>query len=348
MTRYVIIGAGAIGGAIGGRLVLAGRSVVLVARGEHQRVMAAEGLRLRTPDEDVRLVVDAPASPDEVRLTTDDVLIVATKSHQLEDALAVWADQPVHDPADPTVVRGYAGDLLPVFVALNGVAGEERALRWFARVYGVCVWSPAVHLVPGEVIIRATPRSGVLHLGRHPAQLHGADDAPLLDTVAADLTAATFGVARPDDVMAWKYNKLLQNLNNVFTALVAPGERSELVEATRQEGREVLAAAGIAVVSDEVERRHREDSFTVVDVPGTEPGLKGSTWQSLARGTGNLETDHLNGEIVRIAHGIGRTAPLNAALARLARRAVAEGWPPGMLSAADLAAAVAADGRIGR
>lgn len=369
MTRYVIIGAGAIGGALGGRLVQHGRSAVLVARGEHQRVMAERGLRLRTPDNDVVLEVDAPASPADVRLTTDDVLVLATKTHQAEAALIAWADQPVHDARSsegvsssldgrfdaPDSVRGTAGELLPLLVALNGVAAEPIALRWFARVYGVCVWSPAVHLVPGEVIVRATPRSGVLHVGRYPAALRDDADDALLARVAADWTAATFKVALPDDVMPWKYNKLLQNLNNVFMALLGPGARGDLVDAVRDEGRQVLDAAGIPYTADEVERRHREDSFTVVDVAGTDRGLGGSTWQSLARGTGNLETDYLNGEIVRIAHGLGRPAPLNTALTRLARRAAVEGWPPGRLTLADLAAEMEAArspeeavGRIGR
>jgi len=344
----VIIGAGAIGGALGGRLVQHGIPTVLVARGEHQQVMAERGLRLRTPEEDLTLTVDAPVSPGEVRLTTDDVLVLATKTHQAEAALAIWADQPVHDLAEPDTVRGSAGDLLPILLALNGVAAETMALRWFARVYGVCVWSPAVHLVPGEVIIRATPRSGVLHVGRVPATLTTDEDRDLLARVAADWTTAGFKVERPDDVMPWKWNKLLQNLNNVLAALLGPGESRDLAEQIRDEARDVLAAAGITWTADEVERRHREDSFTVVDVSGTETGLGGSTWQSLARGTGNLETDYLNGEITRIAHASGGSAPLNTALVRMAHRAAAEGWAPGSLSAADVTAAMAGVDGIGR
>jgi 2-dehydropantoate 2-reductase len=72
-------------------------------------------------------------------------------------------------------------------------------------------------------------------------------------------------------------------------------------------------------------------------VPGVPESVGGSTWQSLTRGTGNVETDYLNGEIVAIAHRIGRDAPLNATLARLARQASASGARPGDISADDLA-----------
>ena len=48
--------------------------------------------------------------------------------------------------------------------------------------------------------------------------------------------------------------------------------------------------------------------------------LGGSTWQSLTRGTGNVETDYLNGELVRIARRIGQDAPINATMAALVRQ----------------------------
>jgi 2-dehydropantoate 2-reductase len=57
----------------------------------------------------------------------------------------------------------------------------------------------------------------------------------------------------------------------------------------------------------------------------------------LHRGTGNIETDYLNGEIVMLAHQIGMQAPINERLAILARRAAASGAKPGDLSAQQLA-----------
>lgn len=41
MTRYIIIGAGAVGGTIGARLFEAGHDVVLVARGAHSHAIPA-------------------------------------------------------------------------------------------------------------------------------------------------------------------------------------------------------------------------------------------------------------------------------------------------------------------
>ena len=96
------------------------------------------------------------------------MLVFTTKTQQLDAALQEWVDQPVHGPDG---VVGTAGDLLPALTALNGVAAEEKALRYFRRVFGVCVWLPAVHLEPGEVIVRSWPVVGQFHIGRWPAQL---------------------------------------------------------------------------------------------------------------------------------------------------------------------------------
>ncbi len=351
--RYVVIGAGAIGGAIGTRLHQSGRAAVLVARGPHLQALREHGMRLRAPGEDVRVPVSVVGSPVEVTLSEQDVLVFATKAHQVTDALRTWADVEVR--AGDRVV-GTAGSLLPVLTALNGVAAESMALRYFRRVYGVCVWMPAVHLVPGEVIIRGAPRSGMLHLGAVPPQRRSEDpegsenpegyegsdsDAEVLRRVSADLTRAGFDVPLPPDVMPWKYRKLISNLGNVVQALVGPepgNQWADLTNALEQEARHVLDLAEIEVTPDGQERAARRAGFTMRSVAGVPDDVGGSTWQSLRRGTGNVETDYLNGEIVKIAHRAGAQAPLNARLASLARRAAQAGAGPGSLTRAQLAA----------
>jgi 2-dehydropantoate 2-reductase len=339
MSRYVIVGAGAIGGALGGMLTRAGREAVLVARGEHAAALSGQGLRLRTPDEDVLLAVRAATEPGEVRLDVDDVLVMATKCHQVEAALTQWVDAPVH--RDGRVV-GTAGELLPVCTALNGVAAEERAARYFRTVVGVCVWVPAVHLVPGEVLLRAARPSGVFHIGRYP-RASGADgEAGLLARIRADWTGAGFQVLAHDDVMRWKYRKLVDNLANCVQAMLGPHEdRAPIVAAARAEARAVLDRVGVGVTSDEEEAAVRAGGFAAVPVPGEPSELGGSSWQSLARGTGNIESDYLNGEIALIARRHGFDAPVNATLATLARAAAAAGRRPGEVGAEMVRAALA-------
>lgn len=332
MTRYVVVGAGAIGGTIGGQLTRAGRDAVLLARGDHLAALRGDGLRLRTPDEDRAVPVTAVGGPDELTLTPDDVVVITVKTHQLSELLPVWADAPVVRDGRPI---GTAGDLLPILVAMNGVAAERMALRYAARVYAVCVWMPAVHLTPGEVIVRATPRPGMFHIGA--AAGRGSDDE-LLRTIRADWEAADFAVRLPADVMAWKYRKLLSNLGNAVQALVGSnGDSRPIADTVEAEGRAVLDAAGVAYTGDEEEEAARAATSPVRPVPGVPADLGGSTWQSLSRGATRLESDYLNGEIVLLARQHGLHAPLNARVAAAARAAARKGARPGDISAAQLA-----------
>lgn len=333
--RYVVIGAGAIGAGIGGLLADSGAAVLLVARGEHLAVMREAGLTVRLPDGVLTCRPAVAGSPDEVELRSDDVLVLTTKTHQAASALAAWADAPVH--ADGVVI-GRAGERLPVLTVLNGVASEEIALRWFARVYGVCVWMPAVLAAPGEVVVRCAPTRAILHAARYPAALADDGDATFLGHLAQEWGRAGIQVPTPGDVMPWKYRKLLGNLGNAVQALLGDGGSGEdVTEAARLEAREVYDAAGIVVNSDDEERGSREH-LNVAPVPGAPERMGGSTWQSLQRGTGSAETDYLNGEIVAIAHRLGRTAPVNAALTALMRQAAAGGAKPGAMTPDELRA----------
>jgi 2-dehydropantoate 2-reductase len=104
------------------------------------------------------------------------------------------------------------------------------------------------------------------------------------------------------------------------------------------EARRVLDAAGIAYIGDEEEAAARAVGFRLKPVAGVDDQfVGGSTWQSLQRGTGNIETDYLNGEVVMIAHRIGMEAPINEQLAILARQAAVASAKPGDISVEQLA-----------
>jgi 2-dehydropantoate 2-reductase len=72
-------------------------------------------------------------------------------------------------------------------------------------------------------------------------------------------------------------------------------------------------------------------------VPG-QPRNASSSWQSLARGTGTIEADYLNGEIVLLGRLYGVPTPVNVLLQQVANRMAREGLPPGSMTVADLEA----------
>ncbi|MFG1674345.1 ketopantoate reductase family protein [Micromonospora sp. NPDC049282] len=321
--RYLIIGAGAVGGTIGVLLAEANRDVTLVARGAHLDALRERGLTLRRPDGTVTRRLPAVAGPDGPPLPADTVLVLTVKSQDTAAALAGWVDAPVEG-------GGTAGERLPVVLAQNGVANEPAALRLFARVHPVCVWLPATHLEPGVVVANGHPHPGMLHLGRYPT---GADDTSR--AVAADLTAAGFVAPVRDDVMRWKYGKLLANLGNGLQALLGPEVPEHLSQRVRAEGEAALAAAGIPHTTREEEAAERGDLVSHRPVDG-EPRSGGSTWQSLARGAGSAEADHLNGEIVLLGRLHGVPTPVNAAVQAAVRRAVHDRIPAGGFDVGEL------------
>jgi 2-dehydropantoate 2-reductase len=334
--RYIIIGAGAIGGTIGARLVRSGHEVVLVARGAHYAALRDHGLRFATPADIVRLQLPVVSGPAELSLRGDDALILAVKTQDSATALDAWAWQPVAG-------GGVAAQELPVFCAQNGVASERLALRRFRNVYGVCVWMPATHLEPGVIEAQGAPMSGLLPLGRYPG---GADETAR--KVAADLAGSAFLAPVTMQIMRYKYRKLLSNLLNAVEALCGPvsGESehaaiAELRTRARDEGKAVLNAAGIAYANAAEVEEMRGDQVRIEPVRGARRS-GGSSWQSLTRGTGSIEADYLNGEVVLLGREHGLPTPVNEMLQRLANQFARQRRAPGSITAEEMAILIAA------
>jgi 2-dehydropantoate 2-reductase len=316
--RFVVFGAGAIGGVVGGRLLQHEYEVGLIARGEHARAIAASGLRVEAPDRSITVrpafVVDRP---EEIDWHADDIVLLAMKSQDAIDALSHLA---LCAPAS-----------VPVVCLQNGVNNERTALRRFPNVYGVTVMCPAGHLEPGTVVAYSSPIAALLDIGRYP---DGQDETAV--AISAAFRASTMESVVRSDIMRWKYAKLLMNLSNAVDALCGPGTRGgALGRMIREEGIAVLRAAGIDFASEEEDRKRRGNLLTIEDVPG-HPRVGSSSSQSLARSTGSIETDYLNGEIVLLGRLTGVSTPVNERLQRLANQAAHEKWPPGNLSEGDI------------
>jgi 2-dehydropantoate 2-reductase len=321
-VRYVVVGAGAVGGTVGGLLYDAGHEVTLVARGAHAEAMRRDGLRLALPDRVVMVRAPVVTSVGDAGPGPEDVVLLATKS---QDTAAVLDD-----------LAAQQSDL-SIACIQNGVANERMALERFADVYGVVVMLPAVLLEPGRIDAQGHPFSGLLDLGRAPS---GIDD--LAKQIATDLSDSGFVSRAVPDIMRWKHAKLLRNLGNAIEALCGHDLSAadlrviaELDQQLRDEAVACFAAAGIGWVDDEewLARRNNQVSWTPVE---GRDRAGGSTWQSLARGARSLEVDYLNGEITLLGSQHGVPTPLNAAVQQLANEAVSACAAPGSMTVDEL------------
>ncbi len=315
--RYIIFGAGAVGGVIGAQLHRHGHDVALIARGAHLDAIRERGLTLETPLGSETLRIPAVAHPSELRFGADDVVLLTMKTQHTAAALAD--------------LRSAAGPDVPVVCAQNGVENERMAARLFARVYAMLVILPATYLVPGLVQAHAAPVSGVLDTGRYPS---GTDD--LIARVASDLDAAGLSSHAVPDAMRWKYAKLLSNLGNAVQAACGLDAAAGALHArARDEALACYRAAGIDWASD-AEMEQRRKSMSPLGAIAGRARAGGSSWQSLARGAGTIESDYLNGEIVLLGRLHGVATPVNAALQRIGQRMTREKLAAGSLSAADV------------
>ncbi len=322
--RFIIYGAGGIGGTIGARLFETGHDVVLIGRGEHLEAIRREGLRFRTPESDAHIPIPAVSHPREVDWQRGDVVLLTMKTQDTEGALRD--------------LESVAGPDVPVFCAQNGVENERLAARRFANVYAMLVALPATFLVAGEVIASASPLSGCLHAGRYPGSVDS-----VVSEVCAALATSRFHAEPCDDVMALKYRKLVLNLGNGVELITGQpgwspeGETQELVHALREEAMACYSAAGIASTPPDeyVERVTRH--YRAMPVGG-EARTGSSTLQSVLRGRPTNEVDYLNGEIVLLGSLHGVPTPFNSAVRTLAAKMAATGAKPGAVTVAEVMA----------
>jgi 2-dehydropantoate 2-reductase len=315
ILRYVIYGAGGIGGVIAAKLHMNGSEVAVIARGEHLRAIQRDGLRLRYPlaEEPVALPIPAYGSPSEIEFRDDDVVIMTMKS---QDTFAALND-----------LRSAAGDRIPVVNCQNGVENERMTLRLFSKVYGMVIFLPGAHIEPGLVETSAWPVTGVLDLGRYP---HGKD--ALAETIAADLTAAGFISEARGNILRLKYSKLMQNMLNAVQAVCGLKDADDLLAKLRAETEACYRAAGIdwAPASDIDSRAAGLSRNRVHGWPG------GSTLQSLLRGAGSVEVDYLNGEIVMLGRLHGVPTPGNEVFQEFANRMAQQRQAPGSYSVEEM------------
>jgi 2-dehydropantoate 2-reductase len=136
--KILVLGAGAIGGYFGGRLVQAGADVVFLVHERRARQLRDNGLVVRSPHGDFTVPVRSVLrSQLEVPF---DLVVLTCKAYDLEAAI---------EAIEPAV--GASTCVLPL---LNGVAHIERLIAAFgaARVAGGSCAIPATLTADGEVM----------------------------------------------------------------------------------------------------------------------------------------------------------------------------------------------------
>lgn len=305
--RIAIVGAGAIGGTLAALLDRGGHDVSVTARDPQLAAIVHAGLRLSGAWGEHTAHPSAAA-----RLTArPDLAFVCTKA---QDAAAAIGE-------NSALLDG-----VPVVVIQNGLRGVEEASALLPRsecIGGIAVFA-AQYLEPGRVQVTA-PANTYLGAG---------DGAP---PALAQRTARLLGAVMPALAVSGftgrQWTKLVVNQVNAMPAITGLSAQDTLgdrrlrlvVTASAREAARVGIAAGVRFgaiqgLGDTVLRLFARVPLTVGQsvlwAMGRRMGAvpnQGSTLQSIRRGQ-RTEIDYLNGEVVRQAERLGRSAPINALL----------------------------------
>ena len=314
--RFIIYGAGGIGSIIGGHLFRTRHDVILIARPGHVRAINENGLKLNTPSGTHLLRLPAVTHPEQIQFRSGDVVLLTMKSQHTEDALRTLKS---------------CVSSVPVFCVQNGVRNEETAAALFPDVYGVTVRLGAVFVHDGEVTARTDP-AGWLICGRYP---EGTD--ALLEAVAGCCRQASLIARTTPHIMQFKWGKLVTNVATAVGAITNAGraDAQELGTLARKELIALLNEAAIPYLTDAQIAQQWPDFQR--EGPKFGAGeAQSSTWQSLARKQGSVETEYFNGEAPRLARRLGKTAPINEGLNRVMQEMAANREVPGKYTLAEL------------
>lgn len=294
--KICVMGAGALGSAIGGTLAEAGSDVRLITSNQrHVDAINRSGLRLQ--DGESERVVRVPASVGCDGVGPADLIIILVKSFHTRQAIEsalplVGAD---------TIVMSLQNGLGHEEVIAE-VVGRRRVLAGKTYVGGVL-------LGPGHILVGTRGKETLI------GELDG-PITPRVRAVAAEFTHAGLQTIVSDNILGTMWDKLLVNvatgaLSGItqlpYGALYDVPELEACAVAAVTEAMAVAAAAGIALSI-----RDPRDAW-VKAAQGLPPEFKASMLQSLEKGS-ITEIDFINGAVVRAGEKYGTPTPVNHTL----------------------------------
>ena len=278
--RILILGAGAVGGYFGGRLLQAGRDVTFLVRPGRAAELARDGLVIKSPYGDVTLPNPATVLASDLNETFD-VVVLSSKAYDLAGAIDSFA-----------LAVGPETMILPL---LNGMKHLDALIERFGRE----------RVLGGECRIAATlnEERQVVHLGKVQALSFGELDGGIskrIRALAAVMTDAGFD-AQPSDAILqemWEKWVFLATLagatclmrGSVGDILAAPSG-DDFILALFEECRAIAEAEGYAP-----RPAFLTWSRPLLTTPGST--FTASMLRDLEAGA-RIEADHVLGDLLR-------------------------------------------------
>src|ERR1044072_377526 len=179
--RILIVGAGAIGGYFGGRMLQAGRDITFLVRPRRASELAAAGLVIKSPNGDVTLKSPPVVQADTIKDKFDAVML-SCKAYDLDDAIKSFA------PA-----TGERTAIIPLLNGLRHLDVLDKKIGAGHVLGGLCVTAGAL-----------TEKPEVLQLGPVQSLGFGERDGKMPDRVRAIadvVESCNFGGAASEPIL---------------------------------------------------------------------------------------------------------------------------------------------------
>jgi 2-dehydropantoate 2-reductase len=288
-VRFLFLGAGAIGGYFGGRLLEKGVDVTFLVRPARRDELARTGLKIESP------LGDFSGKPQTVKADDlrdpFDVVVLTAKAYDLAGAI----DAITPAVRDSTVV-------LPLLNGMRHLDDLDRAFGKARVLGGTCHISAT--LAPGGTVRHLSPLNALTQGARDPAQ--EAVSARMHETFAN-----AFDAKHADDIIAAMWDKWY------FLAVLAASTtlmRAPIPDFAADENGRTFAKAMLAesvAIATRNGYQPPDPSLAFAREHLTDPGskLSSSMLRDVERG-GDIEADHIIGDLIRRGRQHGVETPL--------------------------------------
>jgi len=294
--KICVLGAGALGCAIGGVLAEAGHEVWLVNRGQaHVQAMLRHGLLMRENGVDRAVPVHAATDCRDIGVV--DLAIVLVKSFHTREVI--------------TSARPIIGPDTVVLSLQNGLGHEDILAEVVGRQHVLAgkTYTGGVMLAPGHIIAGTRGKETII------GELDGRV-SERVQRIAAAFNQAGLACEVSENILGTMWDKLLVNVATGALGAITHLTYGDLYDVPEIEACAVAAvgeamavakAAGIVLTTTEPRQAWVKASA------GLPPEFKVSMLQSLEKGSAT-EVDYVNGAVVRWGQKYGVPTPTNLAL----------------------------------
>ena len=291
MMKTLVVGAGAIGGYYGGRMLEAGRDVTFLVRARRAAELARTGLVIRSGAGDFDRASPPVVTAENLRETYD-LILLSCKAYDLESALESIA---------PAV--GEATVILPL---LNGMRHLDALDARFGAVHivgGLCVISTV--LDSDGRILHLTKDTHTLSFGEHD----GTKSARALE-IAAEMAGARFDARLSENILQELWEKWVFIASAAGITCLMRGTVGDIVSAG---GSDVAATLVNECAAIATRQGFPPSASALKRTLGllTEPGsaFVASMFRDLERGTA-IEAEQIVGDLLRRDGKHGGASPL--------------------------------------